>query len=107
MVIHAWLFLLLLIDCIINITDRKINGKNQWVTVTCGYKLFRKEFQDMETGRIFIHKKDSEFGIKLETEEQNTYDLKIRSLTNAKVQMRYPISAVKQDADCMIGRKQY
>lgn len=61
----------------------------------------------METGRIFIHTQDSEFEINLETEEQNTHDLKIQSLTNAKVQMHYPISAVKQDADCMIGRKQY
>lgn len=61
----------------------------------------------METGRILIHTKDSEFEINLETEEQNTHDLKIQSLTNAEVQMHYPISAVKEDTDGMIGRKQY
>lgn len=81
-------------------------GKNQWVTVVCGYKLCRKGIQGMKTGEIFIHKNDSESEITLlryyraeHPWPKNTKSYKL------KTQACYPISAVKQDADCMIERK--
>lgn len=91
--------MLLFVDCITDITERREAWQKSRSCSTTG-KGTREGYSGHGDREHWHSYKRFKIQDQLsESLERNTHGLKILSLTNAEVQPRYPIRAVKQDTD--------